>query len=66
MKIKQTIKLIGKMMKSLIIMVAMAMMFGCSQKNIDTKNKLVPIVITEQTKHDTDDPAIWVHPTDPS
>jgi len=27
---------------------------------------LSPIVITEETKHDTDDPAIWIHPTDPS
>jgi 3-phytase len=27
---------------------------------------LSPIVVTEETKHDTDDPAIWIHPTDPS
>ena len=27
---------------------------------------LYPIVITEEVKHDTDDPAIWIHPTDPS
>ena len=27
---------------------------------------LSPIVITEETKHDPDDPAIWIHPTDPS
>ena len=25
---------------------------------------LVPVVITEPTKHDTDDPAFWIHPTD--
>jgi len=53
-------------MKSLIIMVALVMMFGCSQENIDMNNKLVPVVITEQTNHDTDDPAIWIHPTDPT
>jgi myo-inositol-hexaphosphate 3-phosphohydrolase len=27
---------------------------------------LHPVVITEETKYDTDDPAIWIHPTDPS
>ena len=27
-------------------------------------NPLKPIVITEPTRHDTDDPAIWIHPTD--
>ena len=27
---------------------------------------LSPIVITEEVKYDTDDPAIWIHPTDPS
>jgi len=25
---------------------------------------LVPRVVTEPTRHDTDDPAIWIHPTD--
>jgi myo-inositol-hexaphosphate 3-phosphohydrolase len=27
---------------------------------------LTPIVVTEEVKYDTDDPAIWIHPTDPS
>ena len=27
-------------------------------------NALKPAVITEPTRHDTDDPAIWIHPTD--
>lgn len=27
---------------------------------------VVPTVVTEQTEFDTDDPAIWIHPTDPS
>ncbi len=27
---------------------------------------LIPTVITEKTEYDTDDPAIWIHPTDPS
>ena len=30
------------------------------------EDALHPIVVTEETKHDTDDPAIWIHPTDPS
>ena len=30
------------------------------------EDALSPIVITEEVKHDTDDPAIWIHPTDPS
>ena len=27
---------------------------------------LAPVVVTEPVKHDTDDPAFWFHPTDPS
>jgi len=27
---------------------------------------LVPKVVTEPTKHDTDDPAIWINPADPA
>lgn len=37
--------------------------FACQE------NKLPPIeptLVTEQTKHDTDDPAIWIHPEDPA
>jgi 3-phytase len=30
------------------------------------EDALSPIVITEEVTHDTDDPAIWIHPTDPS
>jgi 3-phytase len=30
------------------------------------KNALTPTIITEKTPHDTDDPAIWIHPTDAS
>jgi 3-phytase len=39
-------------------------LFSC-----ELRSKLVPIepdIITESTLNDTDDPAIWVHPTDPS
>ena len=34
--------------------------------NAPVLNALEPAVITEQTPNDTDDPAIWIHPTDPS
>ena len=27
---------------------------------------LKPVVVTEPTRHDTDDPAFWIHPTDPA
>ncbi|KGE13954.1 phytase [Sphingobacterium deserti] len=30
------------------------------------KDAVVPTIVTEQTEFDTDDPAIWIHPTDPS
>src|SRR6186713_1392699 len=38
---------------------------GCAPATVQTAaNALKPIVITEVTKHDTDDPAFWIHPTD--
>jgi len=33
---------------------------------VAAEGALSPIVITEEVKYDTDDPAIWIHPTDPS
>lgn len=29
-------------------------------------HRLKPAVVTQTTRHDTDDPAIWIHPDDPS
>jgi 3-phytase len=29
-------------------------------------HRIHPAVVTQPTRHDTDDPAIWIHPTDPS
>lgn len=45
--------------------------FGACAQNPQSKNNNNPntaqaTVITEQVKHDTDDPAIWINPTDPS
>ena len=53
-------------MKILIMLLAMIIMFGCQQSSSDMSNKLSPVVVTEQVKHDADDPAIWIHPTDPT
>lgn len=40
---------------------------SCSDKLVPVQeDALKPIVITEKLPHDTDDPAIWIHPTDPS
>lgn len=33
---------------------------------IDTTNVVQPIIISDSVKHDTDDPAIWINPTDPA
>ena len=33
---------------------------------MDTGNALTPVVVTEKSAVDTDDPAIWLHPDDPS
>ena len=39
--------------------------FMCSKENNNIK-QITPVVITEPVKYDSDDPAIWLHPTDPS
>jgi len=32
----------------------------------DSVERVQPVLISEAVPHDTDDPAIWIHPTDPS
>ena len=52
-----------------IIIITSTMIVNCTSKNEDGEtpiNKLKPVVITQPVKHDTDDPAIWIHPTDPT
>ena len=52
-----------------IIIVFLIVFVRCNTKNESESpagNKLVPEIITQPVKHDTDDPAIWIHPTDPS
>ncbi|TAE46258.1 MAG: phytase [Bacteroidetes bacterium] len=31
-----------------------------------SSGRLQPVIVTETVKYDTDDPAIWIHPTDPA
>ncbi len=38
---------------------------ACSTQSTPPANAIKPVLVTEPTKHDTDDPAIWIHPTDP-
>lgn len=55
-----------KIKLSIIIAVTFAFV-GCSSvPSIPNDHKLKPVVITQPVNHDTDDPAIWVHPNDPT
>jgi 3-phytase len=54
---------IKKHLKNSSYFMLLFLLFSC-----DGKSKLIsikPDIITESTLNDTDDPAIWVHPTDP-
>jgi len=55
----------------LLLMTIMAILIliivtGCEKKPPIHANALKPVIITEPTIHDTDDPAIWIHPDDPA
>lgn len=41
-------------------------MVHCSSINSIKKEQIKPVFITEKVNYDTDDPAIWIHPTDVS
>lgn len=48
------------------IVLASLFLISCKDKSAPVaKNALKPNIITQPTPHDTDDPAIWIHPTDP-
>ncbi len=59
-------------MLKLVTVIGMAVTFvliNCGKKASENKTQLKPIaplIITDPVKHDTDDPAIWLHPTDRS
>ena len=64
-----------KYLSGIFIVVAMAailsvfLLSNYSKKKSDDKNLtgvITPLIITEDVVHDPDDPAIWLHPTDPS
>lgn len=40
--------------------------YSCSKKTAVPCDVVKPVVVTEPTKHDTDDPAIWINPNDPA
>ena len=49
---------------ALLIFVGLA---SCSDKLAPVRSDAIrPAVTTEKTPHDTDDPAIWINPSDPS
>ncbi|HEX7831459.1 MAG TPA: phytase [Thermoanaerobaculia bacterium] len=39
---------------------------ACVSQTAATKNAVRPVVVTQQVAGDSDDPAIWIHPTDPA
>ena len=53
-------------MKELSSIVLVFIICACNQKQIEVNQKITPRIITEPTRHDTDDPAIWIHPTEPA
>ncbi|MDO1450775.1 phytase [Rhodocytophaga aerolata] len=65
-------------MKQSILIVAACALFACcnpQQKQANQQAATIsgnptdtirPVLITEAAEHDTDDPAIWIHPTDPA
>jgi len=54
------------MKKTVLILFLFSLLASCKDKFAPLKsNALKPQVVTEATLHDTDDPAIWIHPSDP-
>jgi 3-phytase len=47
------------------IVLVIVSLFACKSSQ-DPHKVLQPTIITEKVKSDSDDPAIWIHPTDPS
>lgn len=55
------------MKKTILSLGISGLLFSCGDKLAPVlSNAIEPDVITEQTPHDTDDPAIWIHPEDTS
>lgn len=55
------------MKKIFIILILSSFVLSCKDELATVfPDAITPDVITEKTPHDTDDPAIWIHPEDPS
>lgn len=56
------------MKKTILYGLTVAFLFGgCQERTIPiADNAIQPVFITERTPHDTDDPAFWIHPEDPT
>lgn len=52
--------------KSNILILAAVVLFTSLFCSKNQTQGISPVVITEQVKHDTDDPAIWINPEDPA
>ncbi len=54
-------------MNQLMIISVLLILISCNKNDaVQVANRLSPVVVTSPVKHDTDDPAIWIHPTDPA
>lgn len=54
-----------KLFPTVLTLIALPILGACAAKNSrPAADALKPVVVTEPTKHDTDDPALWIHPTD--
>ncbi|WP_437920677.1 phytase [Sphingobacterium sp. LRF_L2] len=57
----------NKKLNTIIAGAGLAFLASCSSGLAPVAaDAVVPTVVTEQTEFDTDDPAIWIHPTDPT
>src|SRR5687767_13828715 len=54
-----------------LIIAFVGLLIACSPKEqpqveaIDSVEVVKPIIVTDAVTYDTDDPAIWIHPSDP-
>ena len=48
-------------MKYSLYIFSFLLFYGC-----ESINRIEPIIVTQTVPHDSDDPAIWIHPEDPS
>jgi 3-phytase len=55
------------MNKLKVVLFSIVILVSCKDKLAPiAKDAIQPKIITEKTPHDTDDPAIWIHPTNAS